>query len=36
MPYAGEDYRASTVGLGAFRLSQSLIGRLDRFEPLEC
>ena len=34
MPYAGKDYRASTVGLGAFRLSQSLIGRLDRFEPL--
>jgi hypothetical protein len=34
MPYAGKDYQANDVRLGAFRLNQSLIGRLDRFEPL--
>lgn len=34
MAYAGKDYQATEVGLGAFRLNQSLIGRLNRFEPL--
>jgi len=35
MPYASRHYQASRVDLGAFRLNQSLIGRLNRFESFD-